>query len=216
MIRKRVSWAWLGRLLKVIFWVCVAFFISVMFTPLPNLLSSYLTVEPNIKKADVIVVLGGGFYPKGELSLASMDRTVKGITLYLEGRSGKLLFAGGNPRGYPGYISEAGSMAQLAGDLRLPSRDIVIERKSNRTYESAVMVKKIMDNLGFKDAVLVTSSHHMLRSKLTFEHAGVVVYPASTAPIEKYTTGPVQRLLLFQAVLHEYLGLAYYKWKGWI
>jgi uncharacterized SAM-binding protein YcdF (DUF218 family) len=164
----------------------------------------------------VIVVLGGGFYPKGELSLASMDRTVKGITLYLEGRAGKLIFAGGNPKGYPGYISEAGSMAQLAGNLRFPSRDIIIERKSNRTYESAVMVKKIMDNLGLKDAVLVTSSYHMLRSKLTFEHAGVVVYPASTAPIEKYTTGPVQRLLLFQAVLHEYLGLAYYKWKGWI
>lgn len=216
MIRKRRSWAWLGRLLKVIFWVCVAFFLSVMFTPLPNLISSYLTVEPNIKKADVIVVLGGGFYPKGELSLASMDRTVKGITLYLEGRAGKLLFAGGNPQGYPGYISEAGSMAQLAGDLRLPSRDIVIERKSNRTYESAVMVKKIMGNLGFKDAVLVTSSYHMLRSKLTFEHAGVVVYPASTAPIEKYITSPVQRLLLFQTALHEYLGLAYYKWKGWI
>jgi uncharacterized SAM-binding protein YcdF (DUF218 family) len=216
LVRKRVSWAWLGRLLKVIFWVCIAFFLSVMFTPLPNLLSSYLTVEPNIKKADVIVVLGGGFYPKGELSLASMDRTVKGITLYLEGRAGKLIFAGGNPKGYPGYISEAGSMAQLAGNLRFPSRDIIIERKSNRTYESAVMVKKIMDNLGLKDAVLVTSSYHMLRSKLTFEHAGVVVYPASTAPIEKYTTGPVQRLLLFQAVLHEYLGLAYYKWKGWI
>lgn len=216
MIRKRGSWAWLGRLVKVIFWVCVVFFLSVMFTPLPNLLSSYLTVEPNIKKADVIVVLGGGFYPKGELSLTSIDRAVKGITLYFEGRAGKILFSSGNPEGYPGYISEASSMAQLAGDLRVPSGDIIIERKSNRTYESAVKVKEIMDGLRFKDAVLVTSSYHMLRSKLTFQHAGVVVYPASTAHIEKYTTSPPQRLLLFEAVLHEYLGLAYYKWKGWI
>jgi len=214
--RKRGFWAQYRTLLKFIFLLCVILLLAVMFTPLPNLLSSHLTVEPNIKKADTIVVLGGGFYPKGELGLASIDRAVKGITLYLEGRSGKLLFAGGNPKGYPGYISEARSMAQLAGDLRVPSRDIIIERRSNRTYESAVMVKEIMDDLGFKDAVLVTSSYHMLRSKLTFEHAGVIVYPVSTAPIEKYITSPIQRLLLFQAVLHEYLGLAYYKWKGWI
>lgn len=64
MARKRGSRTRFGRLLKVIFWVCVAFFLSVMFTPLPNLLSSYLTVEPNIKKADVIVVLGGRILPK--------------------------------------------------------------------------------------------------------------------------------------------------------
>jgi len=214
--RKRGFWAQYRTLLKFIFLLCVILLLAVMFTPLPNLLSSHLTVEPNIKKADTIVVLGGGFYLKGELCLASIDRAVKGITLYLEGRSGKLLFAGGNPKGYPGYISEARSMAQLAGDLRVPSRDIIIERRSNRTYESAVMVKEIMDDLGFKDAVLVTSSYHMLRSKLTFEHAGVIVYPVSTAPIEKYITSPIQRLLLFQVVLHEYLGLAYYKWKGWI
>ena len=150
MARKRGFWAQYRTLLKFIFLLCVILLLAVMFTPLPNLLSSHLTVEPNIKKADTIVVLGGGFYPKGELGLASIDRAVKGITLYLEGRSGKLLFAGGNPKGYPGYISEARSMAQLAGDLRVPSRDIIIERRSNRTYESAVMVKEIMDDWGLR------------------------------------------------------------------
>ncbi|MFH1626104.1 MAG: YdcF family protein, partial [Pseudomonadota bacterium] len=104
----------------------------------------------------------------------------------------------------------------LARDLRVPSDDVIVEKKSNRTYENAVRVKEIMDEFGFEDALLVTSSHHMLRAKLTFEHVGVVVYPASTPPIEEYITRPVGRLLLFQEVLHEYGGLVWYKWKGWI
>ncbi|MEW6614111.1 MAG: YdcF family protein [Thermodesulfobacteriota bacterium] len=216
MARKRGSLTRFGKLLKVIFWICLIFFLSVMFTPLPNLLSSYLTVRPDIKKADLIVVLGGGFYPTGELTLSSIDRAVKGIELYFEGKAGKMVFSGGNPKRFPGYISEAGSMAQIAENLRVPSGNIIIEKKSSRTYENAVKVNKIMHDLGLKDAILVTSSYHMLRAKLSFEHAGVIVYPASTAPAEKYITHPLQRLLLFQAVLHEYMGLAYYKWKGWI
>ncbi|MFH2011138.1 MAG: YdcF family protein [Pseudomonadota bacterium] len=213
-IRERLKQVW--RLLKFIFWVCFIFFLTVIFTPIPNILSSYLIVEPGIDKADIIVVLGGGFYPKGELSLISIDRAVKGITLYFEGGAGKILFSGGNPDGYTAYKSEADSMAQLAEKLRVPLKDIIIEGDSNRTYEQALNVRKIMDELKLRDALLVTSPSHMLRAKLSFERAGVVVYPVSTANIEKYITPPFQRLLLFQSVMHEYLGLVYYKWKGWI
>jgi hypothetical protein len=54
----------------------------------------------------------------------------------------------------------------------------------------------------------------MKRSLMAFEYAGFKVYPAPADPYEKYADGPLERLRLFNELMHEYGGIIYYKIKG--
>jgi uncharacterized SAM-binding protein YcdF (DUF218 family) len=56
----------------------------------------------------------------------------------------------------------------------------------------------------------------MKRAVLCFEQAGFKVYPAPADPIERYATGPIERLDLFWKILREYGAVIYYRVKGWI
>ena len=73
---------------------CAAFTagaLIVMFTPVSNQLANLLEIEPNYKKADVIIVLAGGAYPDGTLSSLSTKRILHGIKLFKMGYAPKLM-----------------------------------------------------------------------------------------------------------------------------
>ena len=100
--------------------------------------------------------------------------------------------------------------------MQIPSENILIEKNSRRTHEQAMETKKIADPLRWKSLILVTSFSHMKRAVLCFEQAGFKVYPAAADPLERYATGPIERLDLFGKILHEYGAMVYYRIKGWI
>lgn len=211
---------WLNFLLRTLKYSLAGFLllvITIMYTPLANILPKPLFVESDIQKADVIVVLGSGIYPNGELTWFSLLRTLKGMELYKSGYSSKILFSGyaGSRNLEKGY-SLAKSMAEIAVRYGVPKEDILLEDISTRTYENAIETKKIMEKEGFKTALLVTSAVHMYRAKLVFEKAGVNVIPASVFPIEAHINDPIERLLVFRETMREYLGLVMYKMRGWI
>jgi len=112
-------------------------------------------------------------------------------------------------------ISISQKMAELALELGVPQDAQIVEDKSLRTYQSALEVKQIMDRYGVKDALLVTSAIHMKRAMLTFEHAGIKVYPAPVSHFETVVRDPLDRFGMFRAVMREYVGLLFYRWKGW-
>jgi uncharacterized SAM-binding protein YcdF (DUF218 family) len=56
----------------------------------------------------------------------------------------------------------------------------------------------------------------MKRAMLCFERTGIKVFPAPVEPVEMHVKDPIDRLLVFRAVMREYAGLALYKSKGWI
>ena len=55
----------------------------------------------------------------------------------------------------------------------------------------------------------------MKRSLMAFEDAGFKVYPAPADPYEKYPDGPGSVSALF-GLISEYVGIPYYKIRGWI
>jgi len=171
-------------------------------------------VPEEIRDADAIVVLGAGIDRGNYMKMVSSHRMVKGAQLYFEGRAKKIVFSGGAKGGIG--VSEAAVMAQEARRLKIPEEDIILEKKSRRTYEQAVEVKKIVDSKKWKNILLVTSASHMKRAVRAFESVGLRVYPASADPYERYTDDPLERLSLFPKLIHEYGAIMYYKMKGWI
>jgi len=195
-------------------WIALFFVLTIAFTPLTRFMLKPLSIQEEIKDADLLVVLGGGVDQGRFLTLASSHRMVRGIQLYFEGRAKKILFSGGIAG--EGTVSEAAVLNQEARRLRVPPEDVLLEKKSKNTHDQAVEVKKIAEPLQMKSILLVTSFSHMKRSLMAFEHEGFKVYPAFADPYEKYADKPFDRLCLFPKLLHEYGGIVYYKIRGWI
>jgi uncharacterized SAM-binding protein YcdF (DUF218 family) len=108
-------------------------------------------------------------------------------------------------------------MAKLATELGVPKEAIGLEEQSSRTYDNATNAAALLQRDGLRSVILVTSPLHMLRAKLAFAAAGVSVHPVVTSARNPwFSSSPGQRIALLQEALHEYLGLAFYRMRGWI
>jgi len=110
---------------------------------------NYLVVNQPPKPADVIIVLSTG-----------EDRVAKGVVLYQEGYASKILFTGGG----------SDNMGKQAEALGVPAGDILLEQDSFTTYTNAKYSLKIIEDHGFKSAIIVTSPYHTKRSGIIFRH----------------------------------------------
>ncbi len=203
----------------------------VMYTPFANWLARPLVVQEEIRKTDLVVVLGGGSY-RNSLTGASSERLLKGLILYREGYAPRIIFSGGAPEGLSRKLlhtvlgirrsartaqsSEADLMERAASRLGIPDKDRAIDEAARDTYENLVNVRKYMSENGLKTCLIVTSPTHMRRAALIAGKLGLECYPA---PISDYTgemRGPFERLALFKQTVWEYGGLAVYKLYGYI
>ena len=183
-------------------------------TPLANFFAaSLLMVYPAPVKADVAIVLAGGRYRDGSLNGASIERTMTGVRLYYEGIATHLLFSGG-----PCCGRSAGAlMAGLARGLGVPRDAILLEEHSTRTYENAVYSVALVRRGGFRSAILVTSPLHLTRARLAFAAAGLPVQPVRSSDTDLWrVSNSYERIALLEDALHEYVGLAFYRVRGWI
>jgi len=187
-----------------------------MYSHLVNNLAESLIVKQRRQMADVIVVLSSGAFNDGTLGYFTLLRTLQGIKLYREGLADKIIFSGGNMPGNRLDLSISQKMAEIASENGVPEKARIIEEKSLTTYQNAVETKKIMEKYKLKDALLVTSAIHMKRAMLTFERAGVMVYPVPANAFETAVTDPLDRLGMFREVIREYAGMLFYRWKGWM
>ena len=85
-MKEYTGWATFCRLLG---FVGLAFFCISAFTPVPSILSGWLSPPPRLRQAEAIVVLGAGVWPDGVLSDSSMRRALHGIVQYREGQIGR-------------------------------------------------------------------------------------------------------------------------------
>lgn len=201
-------------ILNLILWLAFLVILLITCTPVTGYMLKPLMVKEDIRNADVIVVLAGGIDKGRYLGFVSCQRLTRGAQLYFEGRAKKILFSGGIPKEIG--VAEAVIMAQEARRLNIPAEDMILEKRSKRTHEQAMEIKKIAEPLRWKSLLLVTSFSHMKRSLMAFEQVGFKVYPAPADPYEKYIDDPLGRLNLFQQLIHEYGGIIYYKVRGWI
>ena len=113
--------------------------------------------------------------------------------------------------------AEAPIMKRFLMDLGISDDRIILEENSRDTFENAKYTKKVCENLGFKNPILITSTYHMKRSVLSFRKVGLEVIPfPAIFPSWRdkqyhwndYLPGNFEK---FSMAFREYLGIAYYK-----
>ena len=92
------------------------------------------------------------------------------------------------------------------------------ERKSSTIWQNALFSAEILHPDGITDIVLITHAYHMQRAVNLYELAGFSVTPAPTRLHRVYPwrswlywMPSVQALELSSSVIHEYLGLLWYR-----
>lgn len=198
----------------------------------------YLPPE-EIPNAEVIVVLGGGTepaqYPRSAVEANSaVDRVLHAGRLYHQGKSPHILLSGGHISWLePGDSSPAAEMAELLVMMGVPEDALWLEEESLNTYENALNSAGMLAEKGIDEILLVTSALHMPRAVALFEYQGLTVIPApadftvTEAGWENLFSGDIQKYFLYlfpnasslsltTNVMKEYLGMLFYKLRGWI
>lgn len=141
--------------------------------------------EPDARGATAIVILGGGgvtYKADGRefntLSEASVLRLMEGVRLYNLLKPDWLLVSGGtNPR--VGVLTaESVVMQEAAVQMGVPLERILIEQRSDNTYEQALNLRPILDDQNVQRYLLVTSPTHMRRALATFRAQGMTPIPS--------------------------------------
>ncbi|MDR7522993.1 MAG: YdcF family protein [Armatimonadota bacterium] len=142
--------------------------------PVLTAVGRFLVVEDPLERADAIVVLSGG---------RRDERVRQGADLYKAGYAPLVVLSGG----------EQWAGAPIADLLRhqalahgIPARALRIESRSTSTAEQARYLRPMLEALGIRRAIVVTSSYHTRRTRYLFRKA----FAGSSVEVRIY---PVQR-----------------------
>lgn len=128
--------------------------------------------------ADVAIVLGAATW-NGEVSPVFKERINHGIWLYKNGYVEKIILTGGygdNNEQSDAYIAMIYAVSQ-----GVPEEDILMEEESTITQENLENAKRIMDEKGYKSAILVSDPLHMKRSMLLAKDCGISAFSSPTS-----------------------------------
>jgi len=171
--------------------------------------------EEQLQDLDVMVILGagvGGTLQEPYLVDASAMRFLYGMEKFKKSKAKLLVFSGG--RG-AGLVSNAAVMARLARLFGVPEEKMLLESNSRTTWEQALEVSKLLKRRDLTIGI-VTSAIHMRRSLQSFGSffPKVVPLPFDSISWPKWNIASLipssGALSGTSAILHEYLGLAWY------
>ncbi len=115
--------------------------------------------QPAPPPSDAIVVISGD---------EQLARFREGVRLYQNGLGKHIVFSGA---ARDGGASNADVMRQMALADGVPANAIVEEPQAEDTWGNAVFTRPILEQLGARKIILVTSPYHVQRARLTFEAA---------------------------------------------
>jgi len=176
---------------------------------------------------DGIIVLGGSINP--QISLArqqicfedSAERLVEAAVLARRFPSAKLLFSGGSADPSDPEASEAPLAGKLLRALGVEPENLLLEGRSRNTFENGVFSQQIAKPNSGEIWLLITSARHMPRAVGVFRRIG---WPVIPWPVDFKSGGtvnwiniefPLVRLRTLSLTMHEWLGLLYYRLRGW-
>ncbi len=177
-------------------------------------------------QAQAIVLLGGGRYfdaPEygGDTINGPMLERAR-YAAWLHHRTGlPVISSGGSPK--ETGVSEA-ELARRVLQQEFGAKVLAVEERSRTTWDNAFMTGELLKREGIERVLLVTHAWHMPRALEIFWQAGVDAVPAPTAYAHTQRRGKLSEDLLPSAValndstqaLHEYLGLLWYRLRGFI
>ena len=169
-----------------------------------------LLLAPDLRPHRHVVVLSGGIRSTGRLNATTVARVRHAVALLDAGHADVLVASGGPRR--RGRPSAAPAMAALAERLGVARERIVVEQRSSRTSENAREVAALL-GVETRAVLLVTSALHMRRAVLCFRRHGVTAAPA---PVPQVPGEDPERATIVGQTLHELIGLAYYRFAGWV
>lgn len=177
----------------------------------------YLAPDDSLEScsASSIVVLSGGAVNELTPTISTQLRLQKALQVE-KIQPLPLIFSGGITEI---AVPESEAMASYFHLLdSTKSKTIYTERDSLNTHQNALYTKELLEKLQLeKDVILITSSYHMLRSSLVFNHLGFKVCKAS-AEVESGSKWRISYRNADRTVIafNELAGLAGYYIKGWL
>lgn len=200
-----------------------------------NLEWRYTLPEP-APTADAILVLSGGLVdkvpPRRMIEVGSEgNRVIYAALLYRQERARAVICTGGIATGGTAARPAAELMAEFLVMLGVPKAAILTEDGSSNTHEHARNLPAIFEERKLRHILLVTSAMHMPRALGVFrkQFAFIEFTPAPTDYHATQKQSPTlwyheltalvptpSHLVAFSDVMHEYLGIGYYKLRGWM
>jgi uncharacterized SAM-binding protein YcdF (DUF218 family) len=183
-----------------------------------------------LAEADVVVALGGGFYPSendisGFALAGGGSRVLTALELVRRGKAKALVLGGSVPlTGKTGVV--ASSLVQewvlASGMTTVAVTNLGV---CANTHDEAVRFKELSAQRGWSKVILVTSALHIPRSVAVFAAQGVPVVPVA-CDFQAYGVPPVQgnlspfprqsRFHQLPLYLHEKIGWIAYRLRGWV
>lgn len=183
-------------------------------------------LQPMPAHVNGIVLLGGA------INLAeSADRHMPALNIRAERMTAfaalartyphaRLLFSGGNPRLFSNGETEADVARKIFLSLGIDPARMSFDGKSRNTHENAVFSFRLAKPKPGQVWLLVTSAADMPRAVGCFRAVG---WPVIPFPVDYHTRlngeplfpGLVSGLMRTNWAVHEWLGLVYYRLRGW-
>jgi uncharacterized SAM-binding protein YcdF (DUF218 family) len=186
------------------------------------------SIEPS-NDAQAIVVLASGIQyptvpglPVARLGTDTYERCQYAAYLHNHWRPLPVLVSGKGNQPDPNTPPYAILMREALEKEGVPHAMIWSEIGSHTTQENAEYSAEILRQKGINSVVLVTDAYHMLRAELSFRKQGLKVIPAacgyrSVGILHLANLMPGWEPVGFnEDLLHETLGLIWYKIHGWI
>ena len=130
-----------------------------------------------LKDIDCILVLGAGVWGD-EPSPMLRDRILKGVDLYKEGVSQKMIMSGDHGRE---DYDEVNIMKKYAIDNGVKSEDIFMDHAGFSTYDSIYRAKEIFKS---KKILIVTQKYHLYRALYISNKLGLDAYGVSADTVK--------------------------------
>jgi uncharacterized SAM-binding protein YcdF (DUF218 family) len=154
------------------------------------------------------------------------DRVVHTVQLFKLGHIENILISGGTGRLIADDEPEADQFKKAMILMGVPEENIIIENETRNTYESAVQVKKMLQDSSFNnsDLLLITSAFHMRRSLACYKKAGLQPEPFSTDfyshenvyYFDALFVPKVDALFTWHKLIREWVGFIAYKMAGYV
>jgi uncharacterized SAM-binding protein YcdF (DUF218 family) len=113
-------------------------------------------------------------------------------------------------------VTEAQAMARFARSLGVPQKAILLEKNSLNTDENARFVSSLLRKRGINRIYLVTDPIHMFRAVESFKYYEIQADPVPTVGKKYIRMEARGGWNLSQRVLHEYIGITYYRAKRFL
>lgn len=184
------------------------------------------TEEVNPAAIYMVTVLGGGLYRQDrmrhrpELSSTSYTRVLCGVEMFRRYNARYIVMQGGFGSA-DSDVSVAQVMKEVAMTFGISGEQIIIEEKSENTFEHPIELHHITGEQGRNMRIgLVTSAWHMPRAVAAFSRSFNRILPFPCDPISASSNWSIRSILpsidAFDnstIVFQEFIGLAWYKVK---